>query len=47
MASQLSEQFFVDRSDFIIKNNKTITNLNEVAKEVSDKIKDYYKIHYA
>ena len=47
MDSQLDEQFFTERSDFIIKNNKNIDNLNAVAKEVSDKIKDFYNNKYA
>ena len=40
--SQLDEAFFKQNSDFIIKNNKGLDNLYAVAKEVSDKIKDYY-----
>lgn len=40
--SQLDEAFFKQNSDFIIKNNKGLDNLSAVAKEVSDKIKDYY-----
>ena len=42
-SSQRSERFFINRSDFIIKNNKSIDALKEKAKEVSDKIKEYYE----
>lgn len=44
--SQLKEEFFKNNSDFIIKNNDDMENLFEVSKEVSDKIKDYYKNKY-
>ncbi len=40
--SQYDEKFFVEHSEFIIKNNKDMKNLYNVAKEVSDKVKDYY-----
>lgn len=40
--SQLKEEFFRNNSDFIIKNNEDIENLFEVAREVADKVKDYY-----
>ncbi len=40
--SQYDEQFFVEHSEFVIKNNKDMTNLYNVSKEVSDKIIDYY-----
>ncbi len=46
MNSQLKEEFFRNNSDFIIKNNGDVENLFEVAKEVSDKIKDYYNNKY-
>ena len=46
MNSQLEEEFFRNNSDFIIKNNSDALNLYYVAKEVSDKIKDYYKNKY-
>lgn len=41
--SQLPETFFIGHSDFIIKNNKDRANLNEVAKEVAQKVIEYYK----
>lgn len=41
-ASQYSDQFFVSHSDFIIINNKSIEELLAKAKEVSEKIKEYY-----
>ncbi|MGN0620462.1 MAG: dephospho-CoA kinase [Porcipelethomonas sp.] len=46
MSSQLQEDFFRNNSDFIIKNNSDEENLYDVAKEVSDKIKDYYNNKY-
>ena len=42
MNSQLPESFFIENSDFIIKNNKNLQNVYAISKEVSDKIKDYY-----
>lgn len=40
--SQYSEHFFVSHSDFVIKNNKTPDVLIAKAREVADKIKEYY-----
>ena len=42
MNSQLSEDFFISHSDYIIKNNGLIDAVAEISKEVSDKIRDYY-----
>lgn len=42
MNSQYDEEFFIKHSDFIINNNQSIDTVNEISKEVSDKIKDYY-----
>lgn len=42
MNSQHTEKFFVDNSDFIIKNNNGMTGLDDVVDELSDKIKRYY-----
>lgn len=42
MDSQLSEEFFRSHSDYIIENNGLIDAVNEISKEVSDRIKDYY-----
>ncbi|MBR0142084.1 MAG: dephospho-CoA kinase [Ruminococcus sp.] len=42
MNSQLSEDFFISHSDYIIKNNGLIDVVAEISKEVSDKIRDYY-----
>ncbi len=42
MNSQLDEEFFISHSDYIINNNQSIDTVNEISKEVSDKIKDYY-----
>ena len=46
MRAQHTENFFKQHSDFIIKNNKNLKNLSDVAKEVSDKIWDYYHTNY-
>ncbi|MCI5905333.1 MAG: dephospho-CoA kinase [Oscillospiraceae bacterium] len=40
-SSQHSEKFFIDHSDFIIKNNKSVDDLIEKAREVADKVKEY------
>lgn len=42
MNSQLDEDYFISHSDYIIRNNQSIERLNEISKEVSDKVKDYY-----
>ena len=42
-SSQHTEKFFMNHSDFIIKNNKSVEILKEKAKEVAEKIKEYYK----
>ena len=46
MDAQLPEQFFVEHSDFIIKNNKDCRNLEVVSEEVIAKIKEYYIRRY-
>ncbi len=40
-SSQHSERFFINHSDFIIKNNKSVDVLREKANEVADKVKEY------
>ena len=42
LASQYDNKFYIDNSDYIIKNNKTVEELKLKAKEVSDKIKEFY-----
>ncbi len=42
MNSQMSEDFFISHSDYIIQNNGHITLVNEISKEVSDRIKDLF-----
>lgn len=42
MSSQHNEKFFVDNSDFIIKNNNGINGLDDIVNELSAKIKSYY-----
>ena len=42
LASQYDNKFYIDNSDYIIKNNKTVEELKLEAKEVSDKIKEFY-----
>ena len=46
-ASQHTEKFFMSHSDFIIKNNKSAESLVEKAKEVAEKIKEYYNAEEA
>lgn len=40
--SQYSERFFINHSDFVIKNNKSLEMLIAKAEDVADKIKEYY-----
>ncbi|MBR6243486.1 MAG: dephospho-CoA kinase [Ruminococcus sp.] len=47
MNSQLDEEFFISRSDYIVRNNGQIDTVNEMAKEISDKLRDYYADHFA
>ena len=42
MDSQMSEEFFISHSDYIIQNNGQINLVNEISKEVSDRIKDLF-----
>lgn len=42
MNSQLSEYFFVEHSDYVIRNNDSCEQLFALAEEVADKIKFYY-----
>ncbi|MDE6520483.1 MAG: dephospho-CoA kinase [Ruminococcus sp.] len=42
MNLQLSTEFFIEHSDFIIENNDSVDVLNGISKEVADKIKYYY-----
>ncbi len=42
ISSQHTERFFINHSDYIIKNNKSIDELIEKAKEVAEIIKEYY-----
>ena len=42
MNSQLDEDFFKTHSDYIIHNNGEIDTVNEISKEVSDKIRELY-----
>lgn len=43
MDSQLSEEFFINNSDYTINNNDTPENVRAIAKELADKIRYYYK----
>ncbi|MGN0554068.1 MAG: dephospho-CoA kinase [Oscillospiraceae bacterium] len=40
-SSQHTERFFINHSDFILKNNKSVDVLLEKANEVADKVKEY------
>jgi len=42
MNSQLDEEFFKSHSDYIIHNNGELSTVNEISKEVSDKIRELY-----
>lgn len=42
MDSQLSSDFFIENSDFIIENNGSFDTVYDITKEVADKIKFYY-----
>ena len=42
MNSQLDEEFFRTHSDYIIRNNGKIDTVNEISKEVSDRIRELY-----
>jgi dephospho-CoA kinase len=42
MSSQLSEEFFIKHSDYIINNDRSLEIVNQISKEVSDKIKAYF-----
>lgn len=44
MDSQLSEEFFEGHSDYIIHNNGELDAVYKISKELSDRIKDYYRI---
>lgn len=41
-SSQHTEEYFVNHSDFIIKNHGAVSELIEKAREVAEKIKEYY-----
>ena len=41
-SSQHTEEFFINHSDFIIKNNNSVEELIEKAEEVAEKVKEYY-----
>ena len=42
MNSRLDEDFFITHSDYIIHNNGELGTVNEISKEVSDRIKDLF-----
>ncbi|MBR3630699.1 MAG: dephospho-CoA kinase [Oscillospiraceae bacterium] len=42
MSAQLSEQFFIDQSDHVIRNNDDLATLRALSEEVADKIRAYY-----
>lgn len=43
MNSQLSEEYFISRSDYTINNNGSPETVCEIARELADKIRCYYK----
>ncbi len=44
--AQLPESFFRGHSDFVIQNNRDRTNLDAVAREVAEKLIDYYNENF-
>jgi dephospho-CoA kinase len=46
MNSQLTENFFVEHSDYVIRNNTDLPQLYALTQEVADKIKVYYHNKY-
>ncbi len=46
MNAQLKEDFFINHSDFVIRNNEDLSQLKELSEEVADKIKVYYHTNY-
>ncbi len=46
MSAQLSEDFFIGHSDYVIRNNEDCEQLFALAEEVADKIKVYYHTKY-
>ena len=45
MDSQLSSEFFISRSDYIIENNHSIGKVTEISREVAEKVIDYCQNH--
>ena len=45
MDSQLSAEFFISRSDYIIENNHSIGKVTEISREVAEKVIDYFQNH--
>ena len=45
MDSQLSAEFFISRSDYIIENNHSIGKVTEISREVAEKVIDYCQNH--
>lgn len=43
MQAQLDESFFLNNSDFIINNNKDISYLKSISREVADKVLMFYR----
>ncbi len=46
MNAQLQEDFFINHSDFVIRNHEDLAHLKALSKEVADKIKVYYHTNY-
>ncbi|MDE6657630.1 MAG: dephospho-CoA kinase, partial [Oscillospiraceae bacterium] len=46
MNAQLEENFYIQHSDYIIRNNASLAQLSELAQEVADKLKVYCQEKY-
>ncbi len=46
MSAQLDEDFFVNHSDYVIRNDDDLQQLHALSEEIADKIKAYYHTKY-
>jgi dephospho-CoA kinase len=42
LSAQHTERYFIEHSDFIIKNNKSLSEMTDKVREVAEKVKDYF-----
>jgi dephospho-CoA kinase len=43
LSVQHTERYFIEHSDFIIKNNKSLSEMNDKVREVAKKVKEYFR----